>query len=174
MFEYRVGDLYTNKRWDRPNKTYLQNWYKEVSRLPGFEDYQYWVGQSLFNVTTWDVDIVMVGEIEDYNILKNILTTSKSLGFEHLQLIDIFHSDQLWDFSKPFKPFTKIRSWDYYIKTVNGIVELECKIENSEEIIPGLFKKVYNEPPSGWNWGKQKFEEGAYNNKHKLLSDILA
>lgn len=173
MFEYKVGDLSTNQPWDRPNKTYLQNWYKEINNLPGFKDYEYWVGQSLFNITTWDVDIVMIGEIKDYNILKNILTTSKSLGFKHLQLIDIFHSDQLWDFSQPFKPFTKIRSWNYLTKSINGIIKEEYKVENSEEIIPGLFKKTYNAPTTSWNWGKQKFEDKTYNNKHQLLSKIL-
>ena len=173
-FEYTIGDIKTTTPWSRPNKDLLYNWYKEFKKIPGIDNYEFWAGSALFNVEdTWDVDIVILGEVQDYNELKNILDTSIDLGFKNKQLIDIFHSNGLWYFDDVYKPVTKIRNWKYWTKYVNGNLIKYKTINNSEELIPGLFKKTYNTPPNSYLYGKDKFEKGEYDLNYRLLEDIF-
>lgn len=173
-FKYKIGDLETSVPWDRPSKEKLQKWYQDFIQIPGVENYEFWVGSSLFNVEdTWDVDIIIIGEIKDYYILKNILDKSIELGFKHKQLIDMFHSNQLWYFDQPYKATTKIRNWESWKKYIDkNIIDLKI-ISNSEKIIPGLYKKTYTSPARSYLWGVEKFKKGEYNLDYRTLFNIL-
>ena len=111
--------------------------------------------------------------IRTYYILKNILDKSIELGFKHKQLIDMFHSNQLWHFDQPYKPTTKIRNWESWEKYVNGNIIDSKTINNSEEIIPSLYKKTYTSPARSYLWGVEKFKKGEYNLDYRTLFNIL-
>ena len=173
-FKYKIGNIETIIPWSKPDKIQLEKWYRDFIQIPWIQDYEYWVGSSLCNVEdTWDVDRIITGEIKDYEILKNILDKSIELGFRKKQLIDIFHSNNLWHFDQPYTPTTKIRNWKYWEKYINGNLMRTVTIENCKEIIPGLYEKTYTSPSNSYLWGKKKFEQGEYNENYRLLSDIL-
>jgi len=173
-FEYKIGDIVTNTRWERPNKGLLYKWYQKFLQIPGVEKYEIYVGSALFKIkNTWDVDIILLGEIKDYNEFKNILDQSMILGFENRQLIDIFHSNQLWYFSEEWKETTKIRNWKNLSKEINGNIVSTKNLANSEELIPGLYKRTYTKPSNSYLWGKEKFNKGEYNENYIALKDIF-
>ena len=101
-----------------------------------------------------DVDIVLRNEVKDYTKLKHILDTAMIMGFESKMFIDIKWScETLWTehlglrkkCQRPSKlsKFTRIKNYNYSIKTVNGITlekrnmpkDMRCK-----EIIDGLYE----------------------------------
>ena len=94
QFEYIKGPARTNRPWLRPRGNRLNMWKKAFFKIPGIEKYEFWIcGGALEEWKTWDTDITMFGEINDYDELENILVTATQLGFKHRQLIDIHWID---------------------------------------------------------------------------------
>jgi len=95
-FEYTKGPAYTTKPWHRPAGNLLNLWKEELFRIPGTQNYKFWVcGGVLENWSTWDTDIVVQGKIESYEELENILVKATQIGLDLKQLIDINWNDSL-------------------------------------------------------------------------------
>lgn len=173
QFEYKIGEVKTNTPWFRPDKERLKKWYTDFSKIPGTEKYTYLAGDSLLTTETWDADIMVVGEIEDYLELKNILVEGIRLGFKHLQLVDIFYCSYVFTYEEGFKPFYKIRPWKGYTKIRDGEIEIDKEYRYTEEIVEGLFKIQHDEPPRSFFYWKEMYDKGIYPNSRRILKDVL-
>ena len=96
MFYYKRGDIEVTDPWERPNNINFESFLKDFKKIKGIENYQvYLVGAFCENYylgtqrETWDVDLILIGEIKDYLKLKNILNRAMKIGFKHNILIDI-------------------------------------------------------------------------------------
>lgn len=173
-FKYITGDIETNQPWSRPNKEYLKNWFSEFKETPGFNKYRYYAGDSLLKVEkTWDVDIFVIGEIDDYKELKELLRQAKILGFKHKQLIDIFWCSNIFTWEEGFKPYSKLRTWKSQKKYINGVVEVDKEYPYDEEVIPGLFRVTNNIEPKSYPYWQSMYDKGIYENNKRRLEDVL-
>ena len=172
-FEYSIGELKTNIPWFPPDKERLQKWYEHFSKLPGFEKYNYLAGDSLLNTETWDVDIMVTGEVDDYLELKNLLMEGIRLGFENLQLVDIFYCSNVFTYEEGFQPYYKLRPWKGYTKIRDGEVEIDKEFRYTEEVIDGLFKVQHDDPPNSYHYWKMMYDRGVYPNERRNLKDVL-
>ena len=102
MFYYQKGDISTTISWNEPSPLAFNQWLEEWSQTSGVKEYEvFLVGafcQTYFlnkDISTWDIDITLMGKIQDYSMLKNILDKAVGIGFKHKLLIDIFWRDHL-------------------------------------------------------------------------------
>ena len=167
-FLFTAGDIETNVPWGRPHEYLIKKWYEDYSKY--FKDeYEMYIGGGVSQGTkTWDVDICLLGEIEDYDRLKDLLDTGMRLGFENLMLVDMFWCDRIYNISQPFEPFVKIRSWMNCKKVRDGDVEIDYT-PLAEEIDGGLWKSTYTEPPHNFIYSQKMFKEGKYSEENKLI-----
>ena len=173
-FKYISGDIETTQAWKHPDKDLLKSWYSVFKETPGFNKYEYYVGDSLFKVdTTWDVDIFVTGEVGDYEELKNLLRQAKIAGFEHRQLIDIYWCSNLFTWEEGFKPYSKLRTWKSQKKYINGVVEVDKEYPYDEEVIPGLFRVTNNIEPKSYPYWQSMYDKGIYENNKRRLEDVL-
>lgn len=173
-FQYISGDIETTQSWSRPNKDILKSWYSVFRETTGFDKYEYYAGDSLLKVkNTWDVDIFVVGEIDDYAELKNLLRQAKILGFEHRQLIDIFWCSNIFTWDEGFQPYYKLRTWKSQKKVINGVVEIDAEYPYEEEVIPGLYKILNNTQPESYTYWQEMYSKGIYENSKRRLEDVL-
>ena len=160
MFEFTIGNIKTFTPWEQPRFDTFRGWWNRFNREVDLSDYRvYLVGsfaENIYgaNIPTMDVDIVLRNEVKDYTKLKHILDTAMIMGFESKMFIDIKWScETLWTehlglrkkCQRPSKlsKFTRIKNYNYSIKTVNGITlekrnmpkDMRCK-----EIIDGLYE----------------------------------
>ena len=167
-FIYTAGDVQTSQPWGRPNKFLIKRWYEDYSKHFK-DDYKMYIGGGVTqNIKTWDVDICLLGKINDYSKLKELLDIGMNLGFFHLLLVDIFWCDRIYDISKDFEPFTKIRSWENCTKIRDGVVEVDYT-PPAEKIDGNLWKTVYLEPPHNFIYSQKMFKEGKYTEENKLI-----
>lgn len=173
-FLYEVGVVKTTDKWYRPSKDILRTWFNLIQDLPGFSNYNFYAGDSLFKVEkTWDVDILMTGEINDYGELRDFLNISIQLGFEHRQLIDIYHVSTLFTWEEGFRPFIKTRSWTTQKKTIEGRITVDNNLPYTEEVIDGLYTLEHNKPPKSYEYWQEMYQKGIYANEKRLLRDVL-
>lgn len=174
-FYYEIGKLTTTDKWFRPDKDLLKTWYSQIKELQGFSKYTYYAGDSLLKVEkTWDVDVLMTGEIDDYEELRDFLNDCIQLGFEHRQLIDIYHVSNIFTWEDGFKPYNKIRSWTHQKKVINGKTTIDKIMPYTEEIIEGLYKIKHDKtPPKSYIYWQEMFAKGIYENEKRLLEDVL-
>lgn len=173
-FKYTSGDIETTQSWTRPNKELLKDWFSEFKEIPGFSKYEYYAGDSLLKVKeTWDVDIFVIGEIDDHTELKNLLEQAKILGFKHRQLVDIFWCSNIFTWEEGFQPYFKLRTWKGVKKIVNGVTVLDKEYPFEEEVIPGLYKILNNTQPSSYTYWQEMYNKGIYENTKRRLEDVL-
>lgn len=155
MFYYQKGDISTTTPWDKPSPLAFNQWLEEWFQIPGINNYKtFLVGafcQNYFlnkNIDTWDIDIILIGKIQDYFELKNILDKAVEIGFKYNLLIDVFWRNKLPEvnlFSQEkvitYTSVTKQSPNDTWNQPVYGDII---------ELIPGLYqvkhdyKKAYN------------------------------
>ena len=71
MFKYEIGSVETNIAWARPNGKNVSELIYEIKRLKDYNKYELYLVGGVLNGglgTTWDIDIVVAGEIvyEDF------------------------------------------------------------------------------------------------------------
>ena len=90
-FEYIQGPCKTTTPWYRPDPYNLELWYKELcGTIEDFSNYKLWLwGGALHNRETWDVDVIITGELTDIDLLENIMTEAVNIGYKNRLLIDI-------------------------------------------------------------------------------------
>lgn len=93
-FSYKRGPIQTTTPWLRPDPENLNNWKKQFFyEIGDIKNYKLWIcGGLLEDRPTWDVDLVVTGEVQDKELLQNILIKSTNIGFENRLLVDAFWS----------------------------------------------------------------------------------
>jgi hypothetical protein len=149
MFYYKKGDISTIIPWNRPTPLIFNQWLEEWSQIPGVEEYKVFLTgafcQEYFlnkNIETWDVDMILIGEIQDYSILKNILDKAVEIGFRHKLLIDIFWRDKLPKVSLFSQK--KVITYTSILKQSPNDSWEEHVYGEIKELIPGLFQVDHN------------------------------
>ncbi len=95
-FEYIKGSARTSKPPQLPNSNLLNHWKKDIFSIEGIENYNFWLcGGARENRKTFDIDIIVTGEITTYKDLERILVSATQLGFLNRQLIDINWNNSL-------------------------------------------------------------------------------
>ena len=137
----------TNIPWYRPDLDSVKEWYKELSSKVDMSSYDVrLIGAVAEGVQTWDVDIILMGDVNNHFELKNILDIAHILGFQHSLLIDIFWTNvYLPEFIKLNKDWSnckRIRNHKVFKKNINGREEIYDFTLGYEytELIPGLYE----------------------------------
>ena len=90
-FEYKKGNAIISMPYFRPDPHLLNGWRDKFLKIKGTEKYKFWIcGGAIEGWETWDADIVISGEIDDFEELRNIMEKGTQLGLEHRQLIDLY------------------------------------------------------------------------------------
>lgn len=145
MFYYQKGDISTTIPWEKPSIFTFNKWLKEWSFTPGINEYEIFLAgafcQNYYlneNIDTWDIDLILIGKIQNYFTLKNILNEAIRIGFKHNLLIDIFWrdhlpEDNLWSQEKVITYTSVIKQSpnDFWNQPVHGQIT---------KLIPGLYK----------------------------------
>jgi len=169
MFYYKRGDIEVTNPWERPNNINFESFLRDFKKIKGIEDYQvYLVGAFCENYylgtqnETWDVDLILIGEIKDHIKLKNILNKTMEIGFKHSLLIDIAWRSNLPN-SSLFSQEKVITYTDAIQHTIDTkwsqVVEGEIK-----ELLSGLYYIKFN-PDKAYN----KFINKNYTLPYKKL-----
>lgn len=169
MFYYKRGDIEVTNPWERPNNINFESFLKDFKKIKGIEDYQvYLVGAFCENYylntqrETWDVDLILIGEIKNHLKLKNILNKAMEIGFKYNLLIDIAWRSNLPNlnlFSQE-KIITYTNAIQYTLETEwSQVVEGDIK-----EILTGLYYVKFN-PDKAYN----KFKTKGYTLSYKKL-----
>lgn len=134
-FEYIKGGAIAEIPWFPADPLLLNNWKAEAIDLIENSSYDFWVcGGALEKWFSWDVDVVLTGELQDLAELKDLLDNITQLGFNHRQLVDLYWCD---DYRKPFEsgPCKHLQlACDAYAETGRCALE-ECLIQKSIEVI---------------------------------------
>ena len=134
-FEYIKGGAIAEIPWFPADPLLLNNWKEEAMGLIENSPYDFWIcGGALEKWFSWDVDVVLTGELQDLAELKDLLDNITQLGFNHRQLVDLYWCD---DYRKPFEsgPCThNALPCDAYMTTKSCTLE-ECMIQKSIEVI---------------------------------------
>jgi hypothetical protein len=134
-FEYIRGGAMTEIPWFPPDPLLLNEWKEGAIDLIENSPYDFWIcGGALEEWTSWDVDIVLTGELQDSAELKDLLDRTTQLGLNHRQLIDSYWCD---DYRKPleFGPCKRQQvPCDTYMETGSCTLE-ECMRQKSIEVI---------------------------------------
>jgi hypothetical protein len=155
MFYYKRGDIEITNPWERPNNINFESFLRDFKQIQGIQNYQvYLVGAFCENYhlstqrETWDVDLILIGNIIDYIELKNILNQSMELGFKHNLLIDI-----AWRSSLPNLNLFSQEKIITYTKATQHTLKAEWSQEvegEIKEITSGLYYVKFN-PDKAYN-----------------------
>jgi hypothetical protein len=154
MFHYKIGDIATATPFKKPTREGVEVWWDKFKDTPHLNDYEVYIGGAVLNnIETWDVDIILTGEIKYFNELYNILNSAVQLGFKHWLLIDIKWVSNLHKDGEDFQEREEIRNYNR--------VENNSRIKKypGTQIYPGLYKSIANKPQP---WGEKMLKEGKY------------
>lgn len=180
MFYCKIGDISTSIAWYSPTKQRLENWYKEWIQLEGAQDFDlYFVGNSAEGIygnsdtITWDVDLVLIGKVKDYKILKNLLKQSILIGWSHYMLIDMTHNNKLFS-QLNNTPLKQIKySRNFYKETNEKIIKYIDTADKVNPLPEGLEEIIHNTPPGYNKWIKNQ-KENIYLGVEKNFKDFLS
>ena len=145
MIYYQKGDINTTIPWTKPSPLAFNQWLEEWSQIPGVKDYKIFLTgafcQNYFlnkSIDTWDIDVILIGKIQDYTILKDILNKAVEIGFKHRLLIDIFWRDHLPELNLFSQK--KVITYTSIIKQSPNDSWEEPVYGEIIELIPGLYE----------------------------------
>ena len=176
FYYYKTEKFSTNKRWKNPDISLMKEWWLELNKRSKYtKEYLFYiVGGVLQNVTTFDIDIIMIGE-ENYEKIQDILDNSKYISIEKEQLVDLKYSNILFEVSEDnlYMPdHFVIRNFnESYI--IDSIHEHRHKW-SGKEIYPGLWKTEVSGTSEVWEWTKHQYRHKNYKGKNNMkLEDYL-
>lgn len=119
---YKYGNVEVYDKFESPTKESFYKWRGEFLETTNLDNYNVaFVGNAaerifgISTIPTYDIDIVLSGEIDSYENLFNILTTAFKLGLKNNLCIDIFHIDkdvfkyELWGEYNQIRFYDKIQ-----------------------------------------------------------------
>jgi hypothetical protein len=141
------NSISTNVKWYRPDINSVIEWYKEWESNFDLSNYKvYLVGALAEGLETNDVDILIMSDDPNLFVLKDMLTSAQTLGFNHSLLIDICWANykliQAIRDGLDISDYKSIRNFKTFKKVVNGSEEIFdlTKDKNYKELIPGLYE----------------------------------
>jgi hypothetical protein len=169
MFYYKRGDIEVINPWERPSAISFESFLKDFKQIEGIQNYQiYVVGAFCENYylgtqrETWDVDLILIGNVINYIELKNILNQSIEIGFRHNILIDIVWRDSLPNLN--VFSSKKIITYTNAIQHTTDIKWSQVVEGNIKEILLGLYYVEFS-PDKAYN----KFIDKKYTLPYKKL-----
>lgn len=169
----QIGDVTTDTKPVRPTQELVQSWITEF--LQEDNPYKtYLVGSyaektyGTYDGTLYDVDVVLVGTIEDEAKLRVLLNRAIEIGFSHNLMIDIWHNDKLMNLHKK-EGIVQTRSYD---KVYSKITIKGREFESTTTLwgglgtsLPsGLFQYTYTDTNVARSWTKanDRIKSGKY------------
>ena len=131
---YKQGIVEVVDKWTRPNMTSFKKWISDFFEIKGVDKYNVWLSGGFLNKkSTWDIDIILTGEVTDHEELSNIMIEGTKLGFyKYNMLFDIQH----WNMIPNFYPETRI---------VKKLLFYDKIIKNNEVVVDYSYGKQINE-----------------------------
>ena len=164
---YKYGNFEVYNRFQSPTKESFYEWRGEFLETTYLDNYNVsFIGNAaerIFGVSTiptYDIDIVLNGEIDSYENLSNIFNTAFEIGLKNNLCIDIFHIDKNVFLTQWWGDYNQIRFYDRI--ELNG--KSNMIIPNKIEELPyGLYKfsKIQTKTNS-YIKQKSRIESGQY------------
>lgn len=133
-FYYRYCTVETTTPWNRPSLDVLYSWWEEMKTIEGVLDYDFYVvGGAVYDIdNTWDIDIIILGNIVDTNQLGYIIHKCRDLAMNKYRIC----VDPYWMSSIDFRHMEPIKEniRTYLRATLTGD---EVKIVNGEIVFSG-------------------------------------
>ena len=180
MFYYRLGNVVTTHQWNRPTKKVFLQWAKEW-----LENYQVDYKVTFFGccaekfygdceLDTWDIDIMLEGEIKDYEYLNLLLTEGTKLGYKYGLKIDIFHVNKPYD-SKSWQPYEQIRFYKdmHFIKENTNNKFDFTTVADIEELPYNLYKYKRKRKSGSYEKFKKRLKHGFYKDIRLDLKELI-
>ena len=148
----------------------MNKWKDAFLQLPKTGKYKYFLkGASLQrDRDTWDVDISIVGEIDSYENLEEIMYIATQLGFENRQLIDISWCDYSYErHKKGACNYRELACDDYYNTGKCSMQECLNSLAQKKRIKYG--KKITTQGKTVQNDVNIKTEETTVSYKGELI-----
>jgi hypothetical protein len=172
-FYASIGDVETHTMWRRPDMMRFSDWWKEWSYLTPVDDYDIFLTGGfaeqkwgVYSGLTWDVDIVILGEVRDTKGLKSILDEGYRIGFKHQLCMDMIWSSNLFCcMNDEFVPYSWIRNSPTFTKHHYGEITQTNFISNADDYVllpDGLVQLLWYEPSKCWNKVQRRRENGEY------------
>lgn len=164
------GTAITRTPWLQPNLIRLGQWWSDMLLHPQIDDYEFYVvgnfAEKIFGISqipTWDVDVVVIGDIANTKQFKYLLNDAVQLGFNHQLFVDIAWMNDLWDITEWRGNVTKIRPGITMYKKMHGrettqTFQYDSEITLDEDLVMG----VYENPPASWQKAHQRYLDGHY------------
>jgi hypothetical protein len=184
-FYASIGDVHTTQPWGRPNIINLEAWWNEWKEVKGLYDYEVYLSGALaeqvwgnYKGMTWDVDIILIGDVKDTKEFKHIMDEGYRIGWANRLCMDMFHStDMDCCLNTEFKPFKLIRNGSSFIKRSLGEtheVPFSIRANDVNELENGLFEFIYTQPNKMWDKVQNRIKTGEYIGVYKKLKDIFS
>lgn len=142
---YKFGDIEVCNRFESPTKESFSKWRSDFLKNVDLSNYNVlFMGNAaetfygVSKIPTYDVDIILSGEIDSYKNLSNILRKAFKLGLTYNLCIDIFHIDKNVFEHKFWEDYHQIRFYD----TIEIVGKSDKLIEGQSKVIlpNGLYK----------------------------------
>ena len=134
---YKYGNIEVYNKFEQPTKQTFDKWRSEFLESNDLENYNIlFMGNAaeiLFGISklrTYDIDIILSGEIDSYENLSKLMNSAFSIGLKYNLCIDIFHLDinvfeiQWWS------SYNKIRLYDKITNSNGRVLYIPDKIED--------------------------------------------
>lgn len=176
------GTATTSTEWERPNLIRLGQWWNDMLLHPDLNNYEFYLvgnfAEKIFGISqleTWDVDVVVLGELDNISGLRRLLNDATQLGFNHKLLMDISWQNELWSIDEWKSPCFKIRPSTVFTKRINHkemvhIFEYDSSIPIEDDFVLG----EYTQPHKAWKKYNQRYLEGHYIGINQDLKELFA
>lgn len=181
---FKLGDIHTYEKWNRPTLPAFKEWLNQWRELhPTSDPYdvyligcaaEKWYGDC--KLDTWDIDLAIKGTTHDYEKLAAMMKDGVRLGFENRLFIDIFWISWTYDsVHNSILPYEQIR---FYKQThlenrAGKVTTYDLDFDNNAEELPyGLFKFYRNNGSKSLNKVQARIQRGEYKHIHVNLKDI--
>ena len=166
-----MGDVETTKPFRKPSMLRLADFWKEFSMLTSYDDFNFYLIGGLaeqkfgaYPAPTWDVDIAITGEVEDYLKLKRLLDYGYQIGWDNHMCIDMFWtSDVTHAYREEFKPVSVIRnSKTFIMKRGEEVIQQNFTADEEYTLPNGLTQFIWYEPSTPYKKVQKRLDNGLY------------
>lgn len=174
------GDVKTYSPWRTVTLESAKDWWKQFKGVSGVENFDVYVGGSFAENTFGnsklppkDLDIILIGEVDDLESLKYILSAGVQIGWYNKIMVDIcwanrIHNKDVWE------PLAKIRPGKVFTKIMGDRASTyEYPSDEEHRLEHGLWQQNYYEPPSSYFKWITRIEDGHYQGLQLLCKEVL-
>jgi hypothetical protein len=169
-FKAVYGSSVTTTPWERPNLIRLGQWWNDMLTHPSINDYEFYLtgnfAEKIFGISelpTWDVDVVVIGDVKSPFKLRRLLNDGVQLGFNNKLMVDITWQNRLWDITEWELPQYKIRPSLSFTKIVNHKEErIDFEYDKMVQIMDDFVIGEFINPAKSWSKAHQRYLDGHY------------